>query len=136
MACLIPLITSCDEIAKQLGYTPTSLSTSPSETSTKKEAENKQRIKENIAGHVHLIWDKSNGSYCIQNDTDYTLDKVSVATAWTQYNDKYQKIPFQSSRNFTYIPAHSKSISIEYDKYRMNDMTGQIYEIKCSALGL
>lgn len=130
--CLILSMTSCDEIAKQLGYVSNdTITESPAETEFKK----KQQIKENIANYVKIVW--GDGSYCIQNDTDYTIENVSVMTAWTQYdNHSYEKVGFQEPRNFTYIPAHSKSTSIEYNKYRMQDMKAQIYEIKCSALGL
>ena len=131
-ACLFLSLTSCDEVAKMFGYVSTESATESSvETETKK----KQKIKENIANYVTIVW--NNGSYYIQNDTDYTLEKVSVMTAWTQWdNQTFQELGFQEPRHFTYIPAHSRSTSIEYDKYRMRDMKGQIFEIKCSALGL
>ena len=93
----------------------------------------KKSRKKNIANYVKIIW--RDGSYCIENNTDYTLEKVSVMTSWTQFVNG-EIIGYQEPRQFTYIPAHSKSTSIEYNKYIMNNMKGQIYEIKCSALGL
>ena len=133
-SCLFLSLTSCDEIAHKLGYARTS-SNSVSESSAETEAKKKQKIKENIADYVKIVW--NNGSYYIQNDTDYTLEKVSVMTTWTQSDyPTYEKMGFQEPRHFTYIPAHSRSTSIEYNQYRMHDMKGQIFEIKCSALGL
>ena len=134
MICIVCSLTSCDEIAKKFGYVSAdAIPETPTETDAQKAQKEKAKIKENIANYVKIIW--QNGSYCIENNTDYTLEKVSVMTAWTQYVD-YEKRGFQEPRQFTYIPAHSKSTSIEYDNIRMHDMKGQIYEIKCSALGL
>ena len=134
MVCLVFSLISCDEIARKIGYVSADSVSVPSvETDAQKVQKEKEKIKENIANYVKIIWYFD--SYCIENNTDYTLEKVSVMTAWTQYVDG-EKIGFQEPRQFTYIPAHSKSSSIEYDHFRMKDMKGQIYEIKCSALGL
>lgn len=132
--CLVFSLTSCDEIARKFGYVSAdSISESPKETDTQKVQKEKNKTKENIANYVKIIW--RDGSYCIENNTDYTLEKVSVMTSWTQFVNG-EIIEYQEPRQFTYIPAHSKSTSIEYNKYIMNNMKGQIYEIKCSALGL
>lgn len=130
--CLFLSLTSCDEVAKMLGHTSTeTVPESPAES----EAEKKQKIKENIANYVKIGW--GDGSFWIENNTDYTLDKVSVMITWTQCEyPKYETLSFQEPRQFTYIPAHSKSTSIKYNSIRMRNMDGQIYEIKCSALGL
>lgn len=134
---LVFFLTSCDEIARQFGYvSASSISESSTKADTQKAQEENKRVKENIANYVKIIW--NDGSFCIQNDTDYTLEKVSVMTSWTQNrpNEWWKKDAYQESRQFTFIPAHSKSTAIEYDKFVMNDVKGQIYEIKCSALGL
>lgn len=134
VVCLVFSLTSCDEIARKFGYVSAdSISESPKETDTQKVKKEKNKTKENIANYVKIIW--RDGSYCVENDTDYTLEKVSVMTSWTQFVNG-EIIGYQEPRQFTYIPAHSKSTSIEYNKYIMNNMKGQIYEIKCSALGL
>lgn len=128
-------LTSCDEIARQLGYISTdSISAQSSESDAQKVQ--KEKVKENIAQYVTIVW--NDGSYCIKNDTDYTLERVSVMTSWTQprAGEHWKKDSYQEPRQFTFIPAHSTSTSIEYDKYEMRDMKGQIYEIKCPALGL
>lgn len=131
---LVFSLTSCDEIVRKIGYVSVdSISESPTEADAQKAQKEKNKTKENIANYVKIIW--RDGSYCIENNTDYTLEKVSVMTSWTQYVNG-EKLGFQEPRQFTYIPAHSKSTSIEYDQYRMSNMKGQIYEIKCSALGL
>lgn len=136
-SCLVILMASCDEIANKFGYVSSDvISKVSSESPAETEAKTKQKIKEDIAKYVKIIWNYD-GSFCIQNDTDYTLDKVSVMTAWTQYDyNTHKYIGYQEPRQFTFIPAHSKSTSIEYDRINMRDMKGQIYEIKCSALGL
>lgn len=135
--CVVVSLTSCDEIAKQLGYVSSdSAAKAPKETEAQKVQKEKNKVKENIANYVKIVW--GNGSYWIKNDTDYTLEKVSVMTSWTQPRpgEYWKKDGYQEPRQFTFIPAHSTSTSIEYDKYEMKDMKGQIYEIKCSALGL
>lgn len=84
VVCLVFSLTSCDEIARKFGYVSAdSISESPKETDTQKVQKEKNKTKENIANYVKIIW--RDGSYCIENNTDYTLEKVSVMTSWTQF---------------------------------------------------
>lgn len=99
------------------------------------EAKKKKEIKENIAKYVTLTVSEYGGIY-VTNNTDYTIESVTISIAWKQYDfDVHKYIHYSDARTFTYIPAHGESTSIPY-KYPMEDARGQITSISCSALGL
>lgn len=99
------------------------------------EVKKKRNIKENIAKYVTLTVSEYDGIY-VTNNTDYTVESVTVSIAWQQYDfDMNEDIDYSDARTFTYIPAHGKSSSIPC-KYPMKKTRGQIVSISCSALGL
>ncbi len=124
--CVVVSLTSCDEMARQLGYVSSdSAAKAPTETEAQKVQKEKNKVKENIANYVKIVW--GDGQYWIKNDTDYTLEKVSVMTSWTQPRpgEYWKKDGYQEPRQFTFIPAHSTSTSIEYDKSLLSTKNGR-----------
>lgn len=123
--------TSCDLIGKGKGNT----STEPSEpSSAEKEKLEKKKIKGNIAKYVILDINKENGEISIKNNTEYTLERVDISIAWTQFNINDGTVALSDTRSFSYISANSVSTKIPFDKYDMKDIYGQITSIECSSL--
>lgn len=122
---------SCDFMGKDKEDT----STETSEPSpTEKEKLEKKKIKENIAEYVILNIDKENGEISIKNNTKYTIERVDISIAWTQFNINDGTVALSETRSFSYIPANSVSTKIPFDKYGMRDIYGQITSIECSSL--
>lgn len=130
---LVSGITSCDLINGENRKNNSSKTVSqPSEQEI--ELKQKKQIRENIANYVSLHIDKEAGEISVSNNTDYTLERVDVMIAWTE--GLLEKKAFSEERSFTYIKANSTSTKIPYDKWRMDNIYGQISLVKCSSLGL
>lgn len=95
------------------------------------EVKKKKSVKENIAKYVTLNMEQLSNIY-VTNDTDYTLESVSVLITWEEWGNS-ERHEVSKLYSFTYIPAHTKSNSISKPG---SGVRGQITSISCSALGL
>lgn len=98
----------------------------------------RQEYRDNIAEYVKLdihVGYVDDNYICIENHTEYTLESVTVALNWKEYDyDLHKDISHTDTRTFTLIPANGKSLKIDVDN-SIRSMRGQITSITCRAIG-
>lgn len=100
------------------------------------EEQKQQRLenyRNNIAKYVklHIV----NNDVYITNDTEYTLECVTVALSWEEYDSDLGKyVTHTGKQSFNFIPAFSESSRISGYELGIN-VKAQITVIKCTAIG-
>lgn len=126
-------LSNCDFINSSIFKNNTPITTQPSPEELKEQR--KQDYRDNIAKYVQLHIDDFNGKIYIYNNTEYTLESVTIELYWTMYDrDMHEDLSYKDTRTFTLIPAKGESTKISFG-YEMKNVRGQITSIKCGAIG-
>lgn len=103
----------------------------------------KRQYKEDIAKYVRLDYYGYDWSLSIINDTDYTIESVTVSFGYGYFEPKefaYKQLQGIDTHTFTYIPAHSKQTFYPQSEYKnIKDSyirDAKIISIRCATLGL
>lgn len=103
----------------------------------------KKKYKEDIAKYVRLDYYGYDWSLSITNNTDYTIENVTVSYEFSYFDTNelaHKELPGIDAHTFTYIPAHSKQTFFPKSKYKeIKDSyirDAKIISIRCSALDL
>ena len=103
----------------------------------------KRKYKEDIAKYVRLDYYGYDWYLSVINDTDYTIESVTVSFGYSYFEPKefaHKQLQGVDTHTFTYIPAHSKQTFYPQSEYKdIKDSyirDAKIISIRCSALDL